>query len=340
MSYRLDLGQWNSVFAVPSSVADKHLRLASGDQLKVLLYILRNAGEQLDDPTVAKACGIAPDEVANAVEFWTERGLLSTSGDELAPPRAVRQDSAIPAQQTEPAPQPKKHTAVSRAVRPDSAFVSRLMREDKSLSGLMEEAQSVMRKPLSPGDTATLVMLYDTFGLPCEVIAMLLHYVADQGHPNMRMVERCGIEWSDNGIFTVEAAEGELERMAASKEAWERASALMGVRNAGNPTKAQRENAHRWLYQWGFNDEMIVEAYERCVNTKGEYNMSYINAILKRWYEKKIFSLDALRAEESAAGAKKAQRNSKKNSSKGSVFSSEGASFDLSKYESQSIFDD
>ena len=81
---------------------------------------------------------------------------------------------------------------------------------------------------------------------------------------------------------------------------------------------------------------MIVEAYERCVDTKGVYNIKYINAILKKWYEKRIFSLDDLNKAESAS--KKAAKS--KPSAKGSVFSADSASFDLSKYEKQSLFDD
>ena len=45
MGYHIDLGQWNSIFAVPCAVADRHLKLASEAQLKVLLYLLRHAGE-------------------------------------------------------------------------------------------------------------------------------------------------------------------------------------------------------------------------------------------------------------------------------------------------------
>lgn len=334
MSCRINLGQWNSIFAVPSAVVDKHLKLASEAQLKVLLYLLRHSDSVVSDEDLAKASGISVEEVMNCVEFWTERGLLSASEGELIPARGsdIKPDAAS-AQVNRPA---KKPTAVSRAVRPDSVFVTRLIGEDSSLAGLMEEAQSVLRKPLSPGDTATLVMLYDTFGLPCEVIAMLLNYLADTGSANMRAVERIGIRWSDEGVNTVENAERELERMTSSREAWGRVSALLGLRNAGHPTQAQLQNADRWVNTWGFNDEMINEAYERCVNTKGEYNMSYINAILKKWYEKHIFSLDTLRESESRPAAK-AQR---KNSSKGSVFSADSASFDIDEYESKSLFDD
>lgn len=337
MSIHIDLGQWNSVFAVPSSVADRHLKLASEAQLKVLLYLLRHAGDDIPEDGIAQATGVSADEVHNGIAFWIERGLLRANGAQLTPAEAT---GTAPAEQPKAASQtePKKNqTVISRAVRPDSVFVSKAIREDKNLAGLMEEAQSVLHKPLSPGDAAVLVMLYDTFGLPCEVIAMLLHYLTDTGRGNIRAVERVGISWSDNGVCTVEAAEREIERASASREAWGRVSALFGIRNAGHPTQSQLASADRWLNEWGFNDEMVNEAYERCVDTKGEYNMSYINAILKKWYEKRIFSLDALKEAESRPSA---ARGSKKPNPKGSVFSADGASFDLEKYEKQSLFDD
>ena len=210
------------------------------------------------------------------------------------------------------------------------------MHEDSNLVGLLDEAQTVLGKPLSPGDTATLVMLYSTFGLPCEVLALLINYVASGSSASIRAVEKLGIAWSDQGIDSVEAAEKEIERMTASRKAWGRVSSLLGIRNIGKPTKSQQEHAYCWTVTWGFNDEMIVEAYERCVNTKGEYNIKYINAILKRWFEKRIFSLDELEKSESAG--KKAVKS--KPSPKGSVFSADNASFDLTKYENQSLFDD
>ena len=335
MSYQINLGQWRSVFAVPSSVVDQHIKIASEAQLKVLLFLLRHSDEQLDDGILAVALRLSEEEVQNAVSFWTERGLLSQNDGILTPASAPQTaQPVVPA--IEPEKPKKPRTVVSRAQRPDPQYVSKLLKEDQYIAGLLEEAQTVMKKPLSPGDTAALIMLYDSFGLPCEVIAMLLNYLASIGSANMRALEKYGIRWSDDGIKTVEDAEREIERMISSREAWGRVSSLLGIRNVGNPTKAQTENAHRWLVTWGFSDEMITEAYERCINTKGAYNISYINAILKRWYESGIKSMDALHADE----AVKKKPKSKAKSGKGSVFSVEGASFDVSKYENDSLFDD
>ena len=335
MSYMISLGAWGSVFAVPSSVVDKHIKLASESQLKVLLYILRNAehGNNIED--MASSLNISCEEAENALSFWIERGLITENNGVLEPSKADQ--SASVAVQAPVEPMEKPRTAISRARRPDSMFVAELLKEDACLAGLLEEAQTVLKKPLSSGDTATLVMLYDSFGLPCEVIAMLINYLASVGSANMRSIERLGIRWTDDGIKTVADAEHEIERMTSSRKAWGRVSSLLGIRNVGNPTKSQLDHAERWLNEWGFNDEMITEAYERCVNTKGVYDIRYINGILKKWHEKGIMSLDVLREQEAASKKSPKTRSGGK---KGSVFSTEGASFDISKYENTSLFDD
>lgn len=339
MSYKINLGSWGSVFAVPSCVVDQHIKIASEAQLKVLLFLLRNSDEEYDENKLSEALRISAEEVKNAVSFWIDRGLLCENQGGLNPAEAVQNTDPVKATVEEKPKVKKPRTAVSRAQRPDSLYVGKRLQEDRNLSGLIDEATTVLQKFLSPNDTATLVMLYDTFGLPCEVIAMLMHYLASIGSADMRAVERYGIRWSDEGIKTVEDAEREIERLTQSREAWGRVAALLGIRSVGRPTKAQCENADRWLNTWSFSDEMITEAYERCVNTKGEYNMSYINAILKRWYAKDIKSLDTLHEEE-AASKRKPKSDNRVKSGKGSVYSLEGASFDVSKYENDSLFDD
>ena len=67
MSYKIDFGVWGSVFAVPTSVVDKGLKLASEAQLKVLLYILRSSGVTLTDESVAEALSLHPEDVRDAI---------------------------------------------------------------------------------------------------------------------------------------------------------------------------------------------------------------------------------------------------------------------------------
>ena len=46
MKFSINLGAWNSVFAIPTQVVDQHLKLAGGVHLKVLLWLLRHAGNE------------------------------------------------------------------------------------------------------------------------------------------------------------------------------------------------------------------------------------------------------------------------------------------------------
>ena len=118
MAFQIDLGQWNSVFAVPSALVDQHIKLASEAQIKVILYILRRSGESIATDDLTKALGISKEEAQNAVNFWIERGLIADSGAKLTPP-AAQADPAAPLPQADVSQpnKPQKHTAMSRAQR-------------------------------------------------------------------------------------------------------------------------------------------------------------------------------------------------------------------------------
>ncbi|MBR2715678.1 MAG: DnaD domain protein [Ruminococcus sp.] len=326
MSYKINLGAWNSVFAVPSSLVDTHLKLATESQLKVLLYILRNSDVDNDADSISKALSVHPDEVKNAVEFWVERGLVSFDDLILKPVSSEVKSEPV---KTELKAKPR---AVSRAQRPDPMFVARRLTENKELAQLMEEAQIALSKPLSSGDTATLVMLHDTDGLPCDVLAVLINYCVSKGKSNMRAIERMGTVWAAEGINTLELADQMMERMERSDNAWGRVSKLFGLKNIGTPTKNQLALADTWCNEWKFSDDMILEAYERCVNQKGEYNIRYINGILSKWNNASIYNLDDLKKNDEAS-----TRNIKKNSPRKNERT---ASYNLEDFDKNSLFDD
>lgn len=331
MSYNINLGDWKSVFAVPSSVVDKHLKIASGNELKVLLYILKNSSADNTQSGIASDLSINENEVKNAVDFWIERGLLTDTDAVLSPHFDTVKDfkeNDDNSSREEQKSISKKALPVNRVVRPNAVFVAQKLKSDKNLAALLDDAQIALSKTLSPGDISTLVMLNDTYGLPCRVIALLINYSVSIGKSNMHAIEKIGISWSEKDVFTIELAEKEIKRMSLSNNAWAHVSRVFGIHNVGNPTKSQLQFADTWINVWNFSDEMLQEAYERCVNTKGEYNIRYINAILSKWNKADIKSLEVLRNAEMTTKKPVVKKNSKP-----SVYSSEGASYDLASYE-------
>ena len=334
MSYKINLGAWGSVFAVPTALVDSHIKLASGAQLKVLLYILRNSGEQNSVESIANAVCVHPDEVKNAVEFWVSRGLVTDDNSTLKVPKAENNNTqvSVAEEPDEPVVKPViKPRAISRSQRPDPTFVARRLAENVELSQLMDEAQIALSKPLSSGDTATLVMLHDTDGLPCDVLVLLINYCVTIGKGNMRAIERMGTQWGAEGIYTMELAEKKIISLSQADNAWSKVSKIFGIKNIGSPTKTQLSFADCWVNEWKFSDDMLLEAYERCVNNKGEFNIKYVNGILSKWFASSIFNLDDL---------KKADESTAKSKNKKSEETERHASYDIATFESKSLFND
>ncbi|MEG1943322.1 MAG: primosomal replication protein N, partial [Angelakisella sp.] len=76
MDYNIDFGIWGSIFPVPTAIADKHLKLCSESQIKVLLLALRDAPNTVDIQYIGKRLGLSPTQVSDALEYWQQAGVL------------------------------------------------------------------------------------------------------------------------------------------------------------------------------------------------------------------------------------------------------------------------
>ena len=288
MPVKINLGDWGSVFAVPSSVVDEHLRIASHNQIKVLLFLLRNNDKNFTYKELSDVLRIHEEDVKDCVQFWTDRGLLAEFSGELVPDKGNQTGGVTP----EPSAQkPKTKVVINRPAKPDIVTAAQRVASESDLSHVLSEVEFALGKPLSSGNIAALVMLYDTCGLPAEVIVMLVNYCVSIGKANMRAIETIGVKWADDGIDSIEAAENKIKLSKQASINWSRVSSVFGLKNVGSPTAKQLEFAERWISEWHFSDEMLREAYEICVNTKGEMKLGYINGILKKWFNSGIFDV-------------------------------------------------
>jgi DnaD/phage-associated family protein len=110
----------------------------------------------------------------------------------------------------------------------------------------------------------------------------------------MRSIESIGIKWSDDGVFSVEAADEKIRRANLASKNYSIVKTAFGLSNPGSPTAKQLEYSNKWITEWKFSPDMLREAYERCVDTKGSMKFSYIDGILKRWNSEGIANLNDL----------------------------------------------
>ncbi len=309
MSVKINLGAWQSVFAVPSKIVDEGLKFADGVKLKVLLYVLRSAGQDMELETISKATGVNVTDIPEALEYWVNLDVLSKGDGEYAPARienetkpnnnSVKEEKTVERTAAEVEEQ-KRRFVVTKPQKPDYVFTAQRLAVDGELKILVNEAQSVLGKALSNSDIATLLMLKDTCGLRPDVILMLISYCVSIDKANMRTVEKIGISWADEGIDSVEAADRKIASAHHATDCFGVVSRVFGLKNVGSPTKKQLEYSTRWVGEWKFSSPMLREAYERCVDSKGEVKFNYIDGILKKWQAMDIKNPEDLKRSEAA----------------------------------------
>lgn len=313
MSIKINLGAWNSIFAVPSSVVDNGLKFADGVKLKVLLCVLRNSGKEQSAEEISACTGVNVTDIPEALDYWVDMGVLQkTSDDYILPPSdsVSSSESDLRKKDFTAETESKKYTTaedisndvetqknrftVTRPQKPDYFFTAQRLAVDEELKILVGEAQSALGKTLSNSDISTLLMLKDTCGLTVDVILMLIQYCVSIDKANMRTVEKIGVGWADEGINSIESADEKIRRIKQMNANFSVVSASFGLSNTGSPTKKQLEYSHKWVEEWKFSPQMLREAYERCVDSKGTMKFNYIDGILKRWQSAGIKNLDEL----------------------------------------------
>jgi len=293
MPYQLDPALWSSVFAVPGAIVDTHLRLCSGLALKALLWILRHPGEDNSPETLAKVLRQAPSDVADALNFWEEHGVLAQNGAEPSLPRAAE----TPAPPHAASPAPKAQPLVSRIGRPhfprEEAIA--LVDREPELASLLEEGQAVMGKAFTSADLDSLVALHSYYGLSLHFILTAIHYCASIGRRSVGYVESVCVAWLNDGVTdeTIGAYVDTLRRRQTNEE---RVRKAFGIDDRRLIAK-ERDYIANWFDTLRMPLDLIVLAYEKTVENTGKLSFAYINTILTAWSKKQIDTVEKAKAE-------------------------------------------
>ena len=284
------------VFALPNSVTDNCLPLATVEQLRVLLWFSRY--ESWDAAACAKKLGLSVDECTGCLHFWVQQGVLTT--DEPVRTTAVAHEPSSP----RPAP-----------VKPLIKEVLQYQKQNPEFSVLVEAASSRLGKPIGHSETATLLYLHNTVGLPMEVILMEIAYAVSIGKGNMRYVEKLALDWYDRDIATISAVDGHIRYLEACRQAGEQVEKLLAAPKPLNTAQAQL--AEKWLTQWQFSETMLLKAAditrEKIPKITPSF-LSYMDKILEGWLAEGIDHPDKIPAAVSTKKKGAAATNPEKSS--------------------------
>ena len=293
MAYEIDFGIWGGIFAVPTALCDRHLKFCSESQLKVLLLALRDAPSPVDVPYIAKRLGLPADQVCDCLEYWQQAGVFTRNEAPVAAvpapaPVAVGGGAAVAVAQvaarTEQTGQDgQRITTLHSRAKLTPGQIHELCRTDPSIPWMMEELQRLFARPLSPGETETIVYLYSYLTLTPDYLLMAAEYCKSMGKLNMRYIEKLVTGWVDQGVDNHEKAERHILELGRrhSNEGLIRSLFGISVRELSSKEKSCIAS---WFDDFGFDTEVIRLAYERTVDNTGKVAFPYLHKILSQWH--------------------------------------------------------
>ena len=308
LEFKVNCGIWGAMFGIPVIVADNFLKLATGDQIKVLLYLLRHSGRMCSSEEISSNTGVTQEAAEEAVLFWQQANVLS-------PQKRGGQVPVIPlmAQQElseEPQEAPKPQTsAPNHKTSLSGSEIAAIMEGSHDIRDLFKIAENILGT-LKNGQMNSIIWMYDHLGLKKEVIITLLSYCASIEKTNTAYVEKIASVWAENDINSIAAAQDEIQRLTASKDY--EARIMKAFEMQRRPTAKQAEFISQWKNA-GFNLELIHYAYEKTVEQINKLSFDYINKVLLSWRSSGYMNVSDVKAAENEFRSRK-----KKNAPDGS----------------------
>jgi len=319
MEHIIDFKNWGRIFTVPCSVVDDHIKLSSGNAVKVLLCILGSNSGRVNSENIAHQIGISENEVDDAIAYWQQADVLSVKGSTFTPTKdeniatKVTQQPNIVKTCPEPsieAINPCVNTLAKKTtVKYSPKDIEKIVNCSTDLKFLMDNAQLILKRPITFTEQGSLINLHEYYGFSVGVILMLFDYCEQIGKTSVGYIEAIARSWFEKEIVTHEAVEKEIIRIIDSKSFENRISSSFGLTTKLTPK--QKEFIESWL-SLDLSFDLIEFAYEKCVDSTNKLSFPYINKILVTWAENGFKTRKEIELEGSKS--KKATANKKEHS--------------------------
>lgn len=326
------------VTVISNVFIDSYMKEANDAQLKLYLYLLRmveaNCSTSVSD--MADQFNYTEKDVLRALKYWEKNHLLvleyedgkSLSGIRLLKlPQKDRKEVsplaplvALPpkngsSQETSPFKEETSPQETAFSKPSYSLDELKEFKEKEETSQLLFVAEQYIGKPLSPGEITTLLFFSDRLGFSEDLIDYLIQYCVDKGKKDFRYIEKVAISWAQQGITTPKEASrlaGKYDRIVYT--------VMKALGKSGTPTRAEADFAMKWWKEYGFTQDIIMEACERTVLATDRHRFEYADSILSRWHREQVHHRADITALDESHAKARAQKSVPKASAGSSVF--------------------
>jgi len=248
-------------------------------------------GEGISIAELALQFNITESDVMNAWRHWENVGIvkLEDPDNNMAITfYQVHVPEHTPAQAT----QPIKHTVSGSRPQYTIDELTVYRKQSRDVARMFERAEQTLGKLLYYNDLSVIFSFHDWLRLPIDVIEYLLTYCAENGHRNLRYIEKCALDWADNGVDDLEKA---LIYVQAFDKNYRTILHYMG-QTSGYPTPSHRKYIDKWIDTWKMPLDLVMEACDRSVAAIDKPTFAYVNKILSEWDKKDVRDIEGVKA--------------------------------------------
>lgn len=196
-----------------------------------------------------------------------------------------------------------------------STFELKSFNADEDFKELMYIVQKFMGKPLSNSECGSVIYMYDSLKMSCDLIEYVVDYCISNGHPNMYYIEKVAIDWASANIKTVSEAKEYSSRYSKNTYSVMRAFGI----NGRNPGDIERKYIDTWFNTYNFEADIVVEACNRTMQSIQKPSFEYTDSILKSWHNKGVLSLaDIKKLDLAHSNSKQSSQNNNSNNNSNS----------------------
>ena len=232
------------ITCVPNAFIDEYLGEASGEYVRVYLYLLRHLRENLKIHSIADALNLTDYDIKRAIFYWEKRGIFK-EGTAKAVEEEIRSEEA--ARHSEEvlhrkqannftklsffAEKNQKHLPLadknSSLAEQNMSFTQRnlLPIEEKKqeineeeFEGILYVAQYLLPGGVSRSHIQKFEYMVEYLGMSSELIEFLLDYCASIGKTSPRYIESVALDWHEKRIQTVKQAKSLIEQFDLTKK--------------------------------------------------------------------------------------------------------------------------
>lgn len=277
--------------AIPTDVIDKNLKLAPAASFKVLLFIFRNPDGASDAAQISACTGLSEGDVQDCLKYWETQGVISIDDtvNELLKKSAMANAKTVDVVEEVPQIKTVKKSVRSIPVKkPTQREIAMRIAEEPELTTIYNEAQAILGT-FGYDTQALILMIYDFYGFPPEVIITLLQHQKCENKVSSSAIKNRAEDWAKRGIDTLEEVEKELlalEKINATYDAIKVSAGLQNSPLSPRVSKFLRD----WAVNWNCSEELMIYALEESNKT-----LSDANKLLKKWANSGIKTPDEVK---------------------------------------------